>query len=487
MITGTYRQGLATHIDCDALIIGSGAGGASVADVLTKAGLDVVMLEEGAFIPQSEKTLTEEFATLWRGNGLMTTFGNGSVAYAEGRCVGGGTEINSAIFQRAPDSLLEDWANKYQIQAFNAASLAPYYQRAANIVSANHPSINDPYSAVLQQGAQALNWKCTPLDRSVIFSPDPVTGKLTQRKQSMSATLIQAALNRGMRLISNCKATKLITKNHTIHQVEAQATNHQNQLLNISVRAKKVFLCAGAIHTPKLLLNSGIKHNIGQTLRLHPTIKCLAIFDRPINAHLSRLPNYAVTEFMPTERIGGSVFTLGTFGMSIAEDWFTRQGLLPEWQYSGLYYNMVRAEGKGKIYPIPLANEPFIRYQLCPQDWQHLTSGLQHLGELLFAAGAKAVYPSIWQHPGWFQASSCKEFQTSGLPQKRTNLFTIHLMGSCPLGENKTLTASNSFGQVHDIKNLIIADGSQIPEALGVNPQATIMAIAFRNAEAALD
>jgi choline dehydrogenase-like flavoprotein len=74
----------------------------------------------------------------------------------------------------------------------------------------------------------------------------------------------------------------------------------------------------------------------------------------------------------------------------------------------------------------------------------------------------------------------------AGLPKALTNLMTIHLFSSCPPGESDSLTATDSFGRVWGFTDIIVADASQIPEAPGCNPQATVMAIAFRNAEAFL-
>jgi choline dehydrogenase-like flavoprotein len=74
----------------------------------------------------------------------------------------------------------------------------------------------------------------------------------------------------------------------------------------------------------------------------------------------------------------------------------------------------------------------------------------------------------------------------SALEPRTTDLMTIHLFSSCPMGENKSLCAANSFGKVHDMENLYIADASLLCTAPGVNPQGTIMAIARRNALAFL-
>jgi choline dehydrogenase-like flavoprotein len=63
-----------------------------------------------------------------------------------------------------------------------------------------------------------------------------------------------------------------------------------------------------------------------------------------------------------------------------------------------------------------------------------------------------------------------------------SNLMTIHLFSSCPMGENKSKCAADSFGRVHGFKNLFVADASLLCSAPGVNPQGSIMAFARRNA-----
>ena len=98
----------------------------------------------------------------------------------------------------------------------------------------------------------------------------------------------------------------------------------------------------------------------------------------------------------------------------------------------------------------------------------------------MFAAGAKKVFPSMIDHSGWTQTPSFATLQ-SEIKRNKTNLMTIHLFSSCPMGENKNICAVDSFGKVHDFENLWIADASIIPEAMGTNPQGIIMALVLRN------
>jgi choline dehydrogenase-like flavoprotein len=60
--------------------------------------------------------------------------------------------------------------------------------------------------------------------------------------------------------------------------------------------------------------------------------------------------------------------------------------------------------------------------------------------------------------------------------------MTIHLFSSCPMGEDQSKCATNSFGRVHGFKNLFVNDASLLCTAPGVNPQGSIIALARRNA-----
>jgi choline dehydrogenase-like flavoprotein len=160
---------------------------------------------------------------------------------------------------------------------------------------------------------------------------------------------------------------------------------------------------------------------------------------------------------------------------------------MPVFRRCGLYYAMARGAGIGRVRPLPFVTEPLVTYSLAEQDWRILADGTTHLAEAMFAAGAERVFPSVQGHPGWGSPQeAATEMGTYGLPRERTNLMTIHLFSSCPLGEQDSVSATDSFGRVRGFENLYAADASLIPEAPGVNPQATVMALAFRIAEAFL-
>ena len=107
MISGLVTQAdvaSALSLDCGVVIVGSGAGGATVAAELAEAGVDVVLLEEGGYHPTESFTAGTGRAlrTLYRDGGGGMAIGRPSVLYAEGRCVGGSTVVNGGMSWRTP-------------------------------------------------------------------------------------------------------------------------------------------------------------------------------------------------------------------------------------------------------------------------------------------------------------------------------------------------------------------------------------------------
>ncbi|WP_338112383.1 GMC family oxidoreductase [Rhizobium gallicum] len=392
--------------------------------------------------------------------------------------------------QRADSNLIDQWRKLYKIANFTPDELAQYYQRAETTVNASlTPGPLGRATGILRQGGIALGWAvselkrgqrgCKGANRCSFVCPNGA-------KQSMAVTLLPKAVERGMRLLAKTRVDKIRIEKGRATEVLARSRDARGKLLLVRVKAGLVFVCAGAIHTPTLLRRSGLRERIGNTLRLHPTIKATALFDEPVNAHQSRLPLTAITEFMPEQRIGGSVFTPAVFGLSLAEDWVNRGNLMQDWRFCGSYYGMIRPRGIGSVRPIPGGGEPLVRYKLAPEDWIALGQVLTRLGQAMFAAGACKVFPGISGHEGWTSPDQVHEFWNEPLPKKATNLMTIHLFSSCPPGEHPDACAVDSYGRARGVENLFVADGSLIPEAPGVNPQMTIMALAFRAADAAL-
>src|SRR4029079_11766317 len=99
----------------DYVIVGTGAGGATAARVLSEAGLSVIMLEEGPLLrpDQRPRALLDAMAQSMREMGTVATSGSAPFPLLLGRCVGGSTAITSGIIWRMPDEVRHEWSERH--------------------------------------------------------------------------------------------------------------------------------------------------------------------------------------------------------------------------------------------------------------------------------------------------------------------------------------------------------------------------------------
>src|SRR5262249_58240993 len=105
--------------------------------------------------------------------------------------------------------------------------------------------------------------------------------------------------------------------------------------------------------TPSILQRSGISKNIGRSFQVHPTIRVVAAFPEQVNANRHDLPLVAISEFMTALRMGGSVFTLSSFALALAEDWRGRGRFIPGYAHCGVFYVMIPPHRGGRVPTAP--------------------------------------------------------------------------------------------------------------------------------------
>jgi choline dehydrogenase-like flavoprotein len=459
------------------LVIGSGAGGATTAARLAEAGRDVVIVEEGPDLaPGSAAPFSlEEMATRYRHRGLSAALGAPGIVYAEGRCVGGSTEINSGLFRRMPTSLAEGWRTRFDIRDFEAATLGRYSDEIERELDVSTYPFEAPVaSAVLERGAGALGWRAEEFARTFAYDERGVG-----HKQSMARTLIPRARQAGATVIANCTVRRVKTARGRATEVWASLRGADDRTEPVVFEADHVFVCGGAVHTPALLQRSGVRR-AGRGLKFHPTIKVAARFPFPVEH--ADVPMHRITQFAPGVNIGGSASRRGHVALALADTGLDCSDALADWENVAVYYAAIRSDAHGTVFAVPGMHSPVVFYQLHESDMSRLARGIVHLGEALLAAGATELYPGlaggpIARTPGdigaWWDAVS----------RDRSNVMTVHLTSTVRMGENQALAVADSYGRVHGYENFWVNDASLLPDAPGVNPQAAIMAIAARNAD----
>jgi choline dehydrogenase-like flavoprotein len=464
-------------MDCEILIIGSGPSGATTAALLAEAGHDVLLLEEGEHhgLDSAISYTMEELEQKYRNAGLTTTLGRTGVTYIEGRCVGGASEINAALYHRPKPEMLQHWRVAYQIDDFGPEPMQPWFTDTERDLSVStRPDGLAPASNMLRAGAESLGWRSSEIPRCWKYT-QAADGTWQGRRQSMTETMIPRALAAGCRLLPGTRALRLV-----IRAGEATAAVCRQGNKKLTVTFKRVILCAGAVQTPLLLRRSGVRDNIGDSLRMHPMIRLAARFREEINDPVWGVPVQQVEEFKPDLTLGCSHSSLPHISMWLGTGVLGQQRLLAEWRHLAVFYVAAVGQGTGRIRNLPLVNEPLIQYALQDADFALMGEGLYRLGELLLAAGATEIYSPIEGAPPLHGLSEFRDIRLS-LPHDRISVSTIHLFSSCPMGEDRRRCAVDSFGRLHGYRNIHLHDASILPTSPGVNPQGTIMAIARRN------
>ena len=465
-----------TKMDAEVLVIGSGAGGATTAAVLAEAGFDVLIVEEGEWVDQGAVVpfSLEQMDRQYRSGGVTVALGLPSIAYTEGRCAGGGTEINSGLYRRPPDEVLRRWAIDFGIVELDhdeVRSIANEVEQAISVTTVPGPP--SAPSDVLRRGAESLGWQNSEIPRWMKYTDnDPAKGQ----RQSMTRTYLPLAVDAGARFVTGCRIDALQMTGGSARQATTTLADGRRGQIDF----RHVFVCGGAIQSPALLQRSHIAGYIGQSLAVHPTVKLAARFADELNVD-DDVPVHQVKEFAPDLSFGGSASQPGLVALALSDQWATFSKAIADWRRISVYYAAITSEGRGRVRAVRGLRDPIVTYALTRRDRALLGSGLARLALVMLEAGADAVYPSFRGAPLVRKRSDLATMQSS-FSAARASVMTVHLCSTVPMGEDTTKCGANSFGRVHGTVNVWVNDASLLPTAPGVNPQGTVMALAIRNA-----
>jgi choline dehydrogenase-like flavoprotein len=484
-------------LDCDVVVVGSGAGGAPMAAELAEAGYDVIVLEEGSYYQTRDFTANTSAMVrqLYREGGATMALGNPPVMYQEGRTVGGSTVINGGMSWRTPDEILARWRREAGLDV-SPTSLEPYFARVEKRI---HVAPMDPEAIgndnlLLKKGADAKGWEIIGNLRNqahCVGSNRCAFGCPTGAKQSALVSYVPRALHYGARVYADVRVDRITRHGKRAtgvigHVRRADGTRGPA----VAVRAKLVVASCGAIHTPALLARSGLRSPsgmLGKNLSLHPNVKVIALFDEDVTGWKGAHQAFQVREFVDDGLGAFAAVNMppSVIAMSIPH----RGGQLG--QLMARYNQMVLAgllcEDTTTGHVRTIAGRPQAFYQLAKRDAAAIQRGLVLLSELLFAAGAKRILMPFHHTKELASPDEARRMLDRPIPESDWEVVTVHMMGTARMGTDRTAAVTDAHGFVHDADRLIVSDASLFPTPIRVNPMETIMALATRSAGYVID
>jgi choline dehydrogenase-like flavoprotein len=492
------EQGLPEQLSCDVAIIGTGAGAGITAEILTRAGLDVILIEEGPLRTSNDfnQKESEAYSQLYQEGATRATLDN-AITILQGRCVGGTTVINWTSSFRTPGSTLKHWQEHYGLGEITEAAMAPYFEQAEKRLNvmpwAAAPNANNE---LLRTGANKLNLEPAVIPRNVKGCWNTGScgmGCPTNAKQSMLITTIPTALTAGARLYYQTRAEKL-----EITDGKAQALICSGIRLNgdrvsdkqLRITAKHFVVSGGAINSPALLLRSKAPdpHSLlGKRTFLHPVSFSSGVYADKVEGwagapqtiysdhYIHTMPHegpigYKV-EATPMHPGLTSVLFGGT-GNDLAERFknYPHTQLLLSLMRDGFH-----PESVGGEVMLNVDGSPLLAYTLTPYVLDGFRRSLLTMAEIQFAAGAQKVMPYHQQgkyYTSWTEAKA-------GINQLEMKPFltgagSAHVMGGCQMGGSEAQGVIRPDGVHWQLSNVSVHDGSIFPTSIGANPQLSI-------------
>jgi choline dehydrogenase-like flavoprotein len=489
-----------TELECDVVIVGSGAGGGAAAGVLATAGIDVIVIEAGDYYDDQDFDGSEIGAISRFYMGAPAATHDQSVSLIAGSCLGGGTVVNYTTSFRTPDEVRAEWTS-HGVPAFTSdeytASLDAVTERLGVNQEYNDPSTREQK---LRDGCLALGWHIDAMPRGVRGCAQGREcgycglGCRVGAKQSVVKTWLADAAGAGARLVTRANVDRVLIEAGAARGVVGRtADGHE-----FTVRARAVVVACGAIHTPALLRRSGLQNpNIGKHLKLHPATAVFGIFEEELK------PWEGVMQALYSDQLRDLDDGYGLKFETAANHPHLYIQFAP-WRGSRDHLGLMQAlpnsvpigvllrDRDGGEVRVGRDGQPVVRYRLSAFDAGHLRAGIEGAAQILEAAGARRIFSS---HAKWVaydidgtgaarRQRFMAEADAAGYGPGQVILGSFHIMASARMGGSPATSACDPTGQTWDVRDLYVMDGSSFPTASGVNPQISIQAIAHMNARA---
>jgi len=486
-------------LDCDVVIVGSGAGGGVVAGLLAHAGLDVVVLERGGNPSSRDMTQVEGemFESLFLDRGMIMT-DSGSMPILAGSCLGGGTVINWTTSFALPDSIRAEWRRASGLDLFEQPAFGQALARVSSRLGVGTrwttPGRRDQ---LLEAGVRALGWRIEPIPRNVTDCLEGLEcgfctyGCRHGAKNSTASTYLRDAAAAGARLVPHCDVEQVMLERGRATGVRGHARGPDGRRHAVRVRARFVVVACGAINTPVLLRRSGLSNeHIGRNLHLHPVSAMGAFFPDRVEPWDGAMQTRVCAQFADMDGQGyGARFETGPIHFALPASAFgwanPRQlrddvGRLAHMGHVGV---LLRDRDAGRVVPNRWGY-PRVHYDVSRYDAAHMRRALEAAARIMAAAGAEELFtlqtpPTRIRPggPGWL-ARFMSLADTTGYRRLRMSYVAFHQMGTAAMGADPRRGAVDDRGESFEVRGLYVADASTFPASSGVNPMITIMAVA---------
>jgi hypothetical protein len=485
----TPAQEWPTRSTADVVVVGSGAGGAVAARTFARAGLSVVVLEEGAHHSTASfgrRAPLDRFTELYRDGGATVAVGNPPLLLPVGRAVGGTTVVNSGTCYRTPEHVLGRWSSTYGFGL--AESFGPRLDEIERTLRvATQPlDVLGNNGLLALAGAERLGWRAGPLRRNAPGckgSCQCVVGCPTGAKQSVQLSVLPDACAAGARIVTGARVRRILLDHDGPGAPRAAGVQARRpDGSELEILGPLVVTAAGALQTPPLLRRSGLGGHprLGRNLSVHPATSVAGRFAEPVTAWKGVLQSAGVEELHDRGVLieatasppGMGSFVLPGLGRELRSE-------LEDADHLATLGAMIADRPSGRVQG---RDRTLVRYDLDPRDGDRLMTAVRAMGCLLLAAGAEEILTGLPFAPRARSLDELDELLTR-TTARNLHLSAFHPTGTAAAGADPRRAPADPEGRLRGVHGVLVADGSVLPSCPQVNPQLSIMAAALAISE----
>ena len=493
-----HSREMPKQMSADVVIVGTGAGGGITAEICAKAGLKVLMIEEGPLKTSKDFKMLESVAypTLYQESAGRKT-ADKAINILQGRTVGGSTTVNWTSSFRTPEDTLAFWQNRFALKDMTVETMAPWFEQAErrlNIADWQVPPNEN--NDILRRGAEAkgISWgairrnvkDCWNLGYCGMGCP-------TNAKQSMLVSTIPVALEQGAQLIASLRAHSFKISQGRIRSLRCQVMNADGVLPSdkeIEITASHFVLAGGSINSPAVLLRSNAPDphdHLGERTFLHPVLVSAAKMAEDVRADAGAPQTIYSDHYLHTDPIDGPLgFKLEApplhpviFASTLPGFAKKHADIMRNFSKTHMQLALLRdgfnSDSQGGRVRLNSDDTPVLDYKLTPAIWNAARRALVAMAELQHAAGAQFTLP-VHEHaePANNIDEALKQINALEMKPLIMKVMSAHVMGGCAMAGEEKLGVARPDGRHWQIENLSIHDGSLFPTSIGANPQLSI-------------
>jgi choline dehydrogenase-like flavoprotein len=479
----------------DAVVIGSGAGGAMAARTLARSGAKVVIIEAGRRYGVDEfrsRPPLDRFLDIYgpcdghgerhAAGGITVAIGRPPVLLMAGHGVGGTTLVNSGTCYRPPEHVVSRWRQPFGINMDGFGELLDEVERTIQVAPAPI-GVLGTNGLIALAGAGKLGWRAEPLRRNApgcAGSCQCAVGCPRNAKNGVHLNALPQACAAGARIVTHAWAERVLTEPRAgrggLGAAGVRAIRPDGSALEIL--APTVVVAAGALHTPPLLRRSGLGGHpgLGRGLAIHPALSVAGRFGEPVESWKGVLQSTGIEELRDEGILieatasppGMSSFVLPGVGRALRRE-------LDQADRLAFLGAMVADAPSGSVHG---RRRPVVRYRLAAKDAAALRTAAVAMGRVLFAAGAQEVLSGL---PGRPPARDTPALagMFAAAPAGALHLAAFHPTGTARMGADAQRCPVDAEGRLRGCEGVWVADASVLPTCPEVNPQLAIMAMAL--------